>query len=156
MTAVHDLAQPALQSYSELSEVEQKLVDAAVEARKNAYCRYSDHSVGAALLTKSGLIFTGCNVENAAWATICAERVAVVKAVSEGEREFVKLVLACKAVEGWPCGVCRQYMVEFGPHLEVIAVVNKEKQVRRLTLAQLLPFSFGPHSIDSMSEGSTL
>ena len=98
-----------------------ELMEAAKRARANAYCRYSHFAVGAALLTEDGSVFTGCNVENAAYGEcICAERTAVVKAVSEGHRKFAAIAI-CGAPEGEapektcpPCGACRQVLAEFG------------------------------------------
>ena len=95
-----------------------KLIEIAREARKKAYSPYSHHSVGAALLTKSGKVYTGCNVENATFSpTICAERSAFVKAISEGEREFEAIAVVGGIEDDrsvcYPCGVCRQFMSEF-------------------------------------------
>jgi len=101
-------------------EIRQKLVEAAAEARRWAYAPYSKYKVGAALLTASGKIYEGVNVENAAYpAGICAERVAVFKAVSEGERSFVALAVVT-ANAGAPCGSCRQVLAEFGTATQVI------------------------------------
>lgn len=120
----------------------------AYEAMKNAYAPYSDFKVGAALLTKSGNVYTGCNIENASFTpTVCAERVAIFKAVSEGEREFSKIAVAggkngeissvCP-----PCGVCRQVLSEFcGPDFEVLFVLGNGKYETH-TLGELLPHSF--------------
>src|SRR4030067_357958 len=96
------------------SELRSRLVQLALEARKQAYAPYSNYRVGAALVTSTGRFFTGANVENAAYPTsICAERVAVFKAVSEGEREFVALAVVT-VNGGTPCGACRQVLAEFG------------------------------------------
>ncbi len=104
----------------------------AKEASKNAYSPYSKYKVGAALLTKCGKIYTGCNIENASYgATICAERTAMVKAISEGCKSFVAL-----AVTDWPCGICRQFMYEFSPDMIVMC---KDKEY---TLRELLPEGF--------------
>ena len=94
------------------------LVELAKEARKKAYSPYSHYSVGAALLTKNGRVFTGCNIENATFSpTVCAERTAFVKAISEGEREFEAIAIVGGAQDDrsvcYPCGVCRQFMSEF-------------------------------------------
>ncbi|HEY9775772.1 MAG TPA: cytidine deaminase [Planktothrix sp.] len=135
-------------TYAELSADEQRLVDAAIEASEKSYCPYSKFAVGAALLTREGKIFTGCNIENAAWATICAERVAVTKAVSEGYLEFKAISLyTVNKPGGWPCGVCRQYMREFGQEFPVLSVCDVTRSVQRLSLADLLPHSFGPESL---------
>ena len=120
---------------------------AAQEARKNSYSPYSHFRVGAALLTKSGKVYTGCNIENAAFSvTVCAERTAFFKAVSEGEREFVALAII-GGREGEtadfcaPCGVCRQVISEFCPKDFKILLGNEEK-FEAYTLAELLPLSF--------------
>lgn len=119
------------------------LVERAREARERAYAPYSKYTVGAALLTASGEVFTGCNVENAVYpAALCAERVAVTKAVSEGHRDFVAIAIATRNA-GSPCGICRQVMYEFAPDLRVILV--DDEQVRaEYTLRELLPDGFGP------------
>jgi cytidine deaminase len=120
------------------------LVDLARRARELAYAPYSQFAVGAALLTRSGRVFTGCNVENASYPlTTCAERVAVVRAVSEGEREF-EAIAVVTATGAAPCGACRQILREFaGPDgtLRVI-IADLTGSVRTFTLAQLLPESF--------------
>jgi cytidine deaminase len=126
------------------SELRQKLVQVAQEARKWAYVPYSNYAVGAALLTVSGRIYDGVNVENAAYPTgICAERVAVFKAVSEGEREFVAVAVVT-VNGGSPCGSCRQVLAEFG--LETVVLIANEEGiiVQEVTVAELLPGAFGP------------
>ena len=126
---------------------DKELILAAVQAREFAYAPYSNHKVGAALLTKSGKLYTGCNVENAAYSpTNCAERTAVFKAVSEGEREFVaiaivggvgdKLSLFCA-----PCGVCRQVLGEFADR-DLRIVMGTPENIKVMTLGELLPCSF--------------
>jgi cytidine deaminase len=119
------------------------LIAAARKVRENAYVPYSHFKVGAALLGRSGRVFTGCNVENASsGATICAERTAVVKAVSEGEREFVALAVVTDAPEpASPCGICRQVLIEFHPELPVI-MANLTGGHRVETAAGLLPLAF--------------
>jgi cytidine deaminase len=98
------------------------------------------------LLTASGPVFTGCNVENAAYPmAICAERTAIVKAVSEGQHEFTAIAIATRD-GGSPCGACRQVMSEFAPHLRVL-LADDAGHVRQFTLDQLLPESFGPESL---------
>ena len=125
---------------------DRELVRLAQEARKRAYAPYSHYEVGAALLAASGEVFTGCNVENAAYPmTLCAERTAVAKAVSEGRREFIAIAIATRD-GGSPCGVCRQAMREFAPHLRVL-LTDDAGHVRQFTLDQLLPESFGPESL---------
>ena len=123
----------------------EELKAAAVAMLDRAYCPYSHFAVGAALECADGTVFTGCNIENAAYsATICAERTAVAKAVSEGHTDFVRIVVAGRCEDFCvPCGVCRQVLREFAPNIEVICLNGKgEEQV--FTLSQLLPHSFGP------------
>jgi len=125
---------------------DQQLVVLAQEARKAAYAPYSHYSVGAALLTLAGQVFTGCNVENAVYPLcLCAERTAVVKAVSEGQREFSAIAIATRN-GGSPCGSCRQVLREFAPHLRVL-LLNEAGITREYALDQLLPDSFGPESL---------
>lgn len=123
-----------------------KLAAAAKKARKNAHAPYSGFKVGAALLAKDGTIFTGGNVENASYGgTVCAERVAVFKAVSEGSVKFTDICVFTDGKEPWPpCGFCRQVLAEFcGPELRVH--LANDKGVRRtLTLGELLPEAFTP------------
>ena len=125
---------------------DRELVQLAQAARENAYAPYSHYDVGAALLTASGQVFTGCNVENAVYPmTLCAERTAMVKAVSEGQREFITIAIATRN-GGSPCGACRQVMREFAPHLRIL-LADDAGHVRQFTLDQLLPESFGPESL---------
>lgn len=127
----------------------QELISRALEARKNAYVPYSDFRVGAALLSDSGEIYTGCNIENSAYTpTNCAERTAFFKAVSEGVRSFRAICIAGGPGEREPeepcppCGVCRQVMLEFcGPEFEVILAVNGQ-QYEVYTLDRLAPMGF--------------
>ena len=121
----------------------EKLLELAAEARKNAYVPYSGYAVGAALETKDGRVFTGCNIENAAYgATVCAERTAIFKAVSEGHRDFDTLVIAGRSDDYCvPCGTCRQVMMEFAPELTVICL-NKNGGSKRFSLKDLLPYGF--------------
>jgi len=122
----------------------EKLVRQATEAREAAYAPYSGYKVGAALLGKSGRVYTGVNVENAAYSpTICAERTAVAKAVSEGEQEFAALAVVTKD-GATPCGVCRQVLREFAEDLPIL-IASTDGATRETTLAALLPDSFaGP------------
>jgi len=124
----------------------QRLIAKAIEARKQAYAPYSDFAVGAALLGKSGRVYTGCNVENASYGlSICAERVAVFKAVSEGERDFEAIaVVTEKGVT--PCGACRQVLMEFGDDIQVI-MADAAGEYRVLTLRELLPEAFTPENL---------
>ena len=125
---------------------DRELVRLAQAAREKAYAPYSQYTVGAALLTASGQVFTGCNVENAAYPmAICAERAAIVKAVSEGQREFSAIAIATRN-SGSPCGACRQVMREFAPHLRVL-LADDAGHIRQFTLDHLLPESFGPESL---------
>ena len=125
-------------------EVRQELIAKALEARKNAYVPYSHYPVGAALLTKSGKIYTGCNIENAAYpVTVCGERTAMFKAVSEGDRDFDTIVIATRD-GGSPCGACRQVMAEFALDMDVICVDETGKPVIEMTVRELLPGAFTP------------
>lgn len=125
----------------------EELIDLAKQVRKRAYAPYSHYKVGAALLGKSGKIYTGCNVENASYGhTVCAERSAVVKAVSEGEREFEAVAVVTKN-GGSPCGACRQVLSEFSPEL-IIYIADKNGEYRTTTLKQLLPDSFTPAHLE--------
>jgi cytidine deaminase len=119
------------------------LLRAAEQARENAYAPYSHYQVGAALLTAGGRIYTGCNIENASYgATICAERVAAVKAVSAGEKDILALaVIADSAQPGTPCGICRQFLLEFAPQLLLI-MGNLQGQETVGRLDQYLPNAF--------------
>lgn len=131
----------------------EELCTLAVKAMENAYVPYSGYKVGAALLTKSGKIYTGCNIENASYSpTVCAERTAIFKAVSEGEREFLKIAVAGGKYgeitgEFPPCGVCRQVMAEFcGADFEIL-VVKGENSFMKYKFSEILPFSFNPKHI---------
>lgn len=128
---------------------DEKLLEMALDARKNAYVPYSGYAVGAALLAEDGRVFTGCNVENAAYGnTLCAERTALVKAVSEGCRKFTRLAVVGNSTDYcWPCGACRQMLYEFAPDLEVL-VARKDHQFVKFPLRELLPHGFGPESLD--------
>lgn len=119
-----------------------KLIELAKKAQKNAYAPYSNFKVGAAILTKSGKIFTGANVENASYGlSCCAERNAIFKAVSEGETQFSKIVVFGDTEEPIsPCGACRQVMAEFGD-FEVI-LVGKNGNIKKTTVSELLPYNF--------------
>ena len=129
----------------------EKLIDTAIEQLKFSYTPYSNFKVGAALLTKSGKIYTGCNIENASYTpTNCAERTAFFKAVSEGVRDFQAICIVGgkdgKLTEYTaPCGVCRQVMMEFcNPKtFQIILAVDKERY-EIYTLEELMPFGFGP------------
>ena len=133
----------------------QELILEAKKARERAYTPYSHFKVGAALLTKSGKIYHGCNIENAAYTpTNCAERTAFFKAVYDGEREFAKFAIVGGA-DGAdtdelcaPCGVCRQVMMEFcNPEEFQIILANGEDNYLELSLKELLPYGFGPKNL---------
>jgi len=124
------------------------LVQEAITASKNAYIPYSDYPVGAALQATDGTIYHGCNIESASYpATICAERTALVKAVSEGVREFTAIAVVTEN-GGSPCGVCRQMMYEFAPDMTVIIADMQGKIHHVLPLSDLLPHGFGPSSLE--------
>ncbi|MCD4795996.1 MAG: cytidine deaminase [Candidatus Cloacimonetes bacterium] len=118
------------------------LIAKAKEVSSKAYAPYSNYKVGAALLTKSGKVFTGCNVENSSYGlTNCAERTAVFKAVSEGEREFIELVIYVDSDSlPVPCGACRQVLSEFCSNLKITVISNKEQL--ETTIKELLPLRF--------------
>lgn len=120
--------------------MKEKLIQLALEARLKAYAPYSDFKVGAALLTQSGKIYTGCNVENVSYgAAICAERTAAVKAVSDGERSFKALAVAtASATPIAPCGICRQFLSEFGMDLQIY-LVNPQGTVIETSLQECFP-----------------
>jgi len=121
---------------------DKQLLQLANEARANAYVPYSGFAVGAALLCKDGSVYTGVNVENAAYGpSICAERTAIFKAISEGNRRFVKLAVTCESDHCRPCGVCRQVMFEHAPDMEVL-MGNPEGFFVRTTVRELLPDGF--------------
>lgn len=134
-----------------------ELIDAAIEARKKAYAPYSDYMVGAAVLTNELRIYTGCNIENASYTpTICAERTAISKAVSEGRRRFLAIAVAGSpkgekiTQYAYPCGVCRQVIREFAdPEQFVVIVARSNRDYRLYRLRELLPESFGPENLNS-------
>jgi cytidine deaminase len=125
-------------------EMLQKLIAEARKARQFAYAPYSHVQVGAALLAKDGTIFTGCNVEVSNFsATVCAERTAVVKAVSQGVQEFTAVaVIADRPVPVSPCGQCRQTLNQFGPEMEVIMATTQSDEVEIMSVSELLPRAF--------------
>ena len=135
-------------------DMQKKLAGAAIRARERAYAPYSNFKVGAALLASDGVIYTGCNIENAAYSpTICAERTAFAKAVSEGARNFKAIAIAGWKEAGepgmaYPCGVCRQTMMEFvEPRALEVIVVRSEEDWRVHRLEELLPYGFGPNNL---------
>ena len=125
-----------------------KLIHAAKQASKFAYAPYSKFKVGAALLTKSGKIYSGANVENASYGlTVCAERVALFKAVSEGENKFKALAIYTKTKYfTMPCGACRQVLSEFNQNLSII-IVNQDNKILKTTLSRLLPNPFKKNTL---------
>lgn len=135
-------------------ELIQKMIDLAIEQLQYSYTPYSQFKVGAALLTKGGKLYTGCNIENAAYTpTNCAERTAFFKAVSEGEREF-RAICIVGGKDGVlteyaaPCGVCRQVMMEFcNPETFQIILATGKEQYEVFTLKELLPLGFGPANL---------
>ena len=122
---------------------DRELVEKAFEMLNYSYVPYSGFPVGAALLLEDGSVYTGCNIENAAYgSTICAERTAIVKAVSEGHRDFVRIAIAGKSKDFCvPCGSCRQVMMEFSPEMEVICL-NGAGESKTFALRELLPYGF--------------
>ena len=135
----------------------EKLMDTRIpqawEAAKNAYVPYSSFQVGAALLTKSGVVYPGCNIENSAYGpSNCAERTAVFSAVARGEREFAAIAVVGKFTDGspaggdgfaYPCGVCRQVLAEFcSPKDFLVLLENAQGERKALTLGELLPYGF--------------
>ena len=136
---------------------DKELIVEAIEARKNAYAPYSDFTVGAALLTKTGNVYRGCNIENAAYSpTNCAERTAFFKAISEGERGFEAIAIVGGKTDAepsemdcvTPCGVCRQVMAEFCnvKNFKIICAAEPDRYVVK-TLEEILPDSFGPANL---------
>ena len=133
----------------------EELVKMALQARERAYVPYSNFMVGAALLTKSGKVYTGCNIENAAYTpTNCAERTAFFKAISEGEMEFAKIAVVGGPRDGivkhtYPCVVCRQVMMEFcQPDEFRIIVAKDESDYIEHSLEEILPYGFGPSDLN--------
>lgn len=118
------------------------LIEKAKEASRKAYAPYSNYKVGAALLTKSGKVYTGCNIENSSYGlTNCAERTAVFKAVSEGEMKFEEMAIYADSPNlPTPCGACRQVLSEFGSELKITIISNKEQMVT--SISELLPLRF--------------
>jgi len=133
-------------------EQRQQLIETSLAARRWAYAPYSKYAVGAALLTSSGVIYDGVNIENAAYPMVmCAERVAVFKAVSEGETNFTAIAVATSN-GGTPCGACRQVLSEFGLETQVLIVNGDGIIEQETTVADLLPGSFGPQDLPDQNE----
>lgn len=129
----------------------QNLIQQAIYAMENAHVPYSNFKVGAAVRTKSNKVYTGCNIENAAYpVSCCAERVAIFKAISEGESEFTEIAVAADTKRPVPpCGSCRQVMSEFFEPDTKIHLTNLKREVKSVTMEELLPFSFGTSDLFS-------
>ena len=125
-----------------------KLKAVAIAMKERSYCTYSRFAVGAALECEDGSVFGGCNVENASYGlTICAERTAAVKAVSEGKRTFRRIVISGSGEDFcYPCGACRQFLYEFNPDMEVVSL-NGKGESKSALLRELLPCGFGPENL---------
>ncbi|XP_075696610.1 cytidine deaminase isoform X2 [Rhinoderma darwinii] len=135
-------------------ELIQELIEKSQEAKTFAHCPYSRFRVGAALLSRDGRIFLGCNIENACYTLgICAERTAIQKAVSEGTKNFIAVAVASDVEDEFisPCGACRQVMREFGSEWQIILTKPSGSYVMK-TLHQLLPMSFGPENLTMKQE----
>ena len=131
----------------ESAVTDEMLLQKAVDMLKYSYVPYSGYCVGAALLGADGKVYTGCNVENAAYGnTLCAERTALCKAVSEGARSFTAIAIAARGSAPFPCGACRQSLYEFAPDMRVL--VTWDGNVREANLSDLLPEGFGPSSLN--------
>lgn len=129
-------------------EEKQSLIDLANAARQRAYAPYSNYPVGAALRTKTGRMYTGVNVENAAYPhTMCAERVAIFKAISDGEKEF-EVISVVTDNGGSPCGGCRQVMAEFALDMIVLMADGNGKLIKETTVSELLPEAFTPNHLN--------
>ena len=132
---------------AKISEDYKQLIELANEARRRAYVPYSHYAVGAVLRTKTGRVYAGVNIENAAYpVTICAERVAVFKAVSDGEHEFEVLALVTDN-GGSPCGACRQVLAEFGLDTIVLIADANGKLIQKTSIGELLPGAFTPNDL---------
>ncbi|XP_061814970.1 cytidine deaminase isoform X1 [Nerophis lumbriciformis] len=121
-----------------------ELISKCLEAKDMAYCPYSNFPVGAALLTTDGAIFKGCNVENVSFGlTVCAERTAIQSAVAEGHKNFTAIAVTCNATDRfvWPCGACRQVLMEFGPELTIYST-KPDGSYKKSRMSELLPYAF--------------
>ena len=137
------------------TEQRKRLEEAACESRADAYAPYSHFRVGAAVLGESGAVYTGANIENAAYSpTVCAERVAIFKAINAGERRILA-VAVCTTTGATPCGPCRQVMREFGDDMAVY-IADENGKRRETTLRALLPDSFGPENLEKHGERKNL
>ena len=132
----------------------ESLIEKALEAKKNAYVPYSNFQVGAAIEVEDGSVYSGCNIENASYTpSICAERTAIFKAISEGKKEIKKIAIVGDGDMTYPCGVCRQVIREFGKNAEII-VANSKEDYKVYTLEDLLPHSFGPEDLKQIEKDS--
>jgi cytidine deaminase len=141
-------AQPKPPTASGLTQVYQQLIDSATKVRNNAYAPYSKFLAGSAVLGESGTIYTGCNVENASYGlTTCAERTAIFKAISAGEKRIRAISIVSDVPDfDAPCGACRQVIYEFGKDIDVI-MSNLSGKHKTEKISQLLPYAFGPESL---------
>lgn len=137
------------------NNLRRRLIDAAMTARQRAYSPYSGYAVGAALLAASGAVYSGCNIEIASYgATVCAERTAAFKAVSEGERAWRAIVVVTSNGAA-PCGICRQVLYEFAPALTVVVADAQGGVVWEGPLGDLLPQGFGPQKLAEGQRGGS-
>lgn len=130
----------------------EQLIEKALEAREYSYSPYSNFAVGAAVLSRSGAIYSGCNIESSSYApSLCAERTAIAKAVSEGEQAIEAVAVVGSSDYTFPCGVCRQVIREFGKDATII-VANSPSDYKVFSLEELLPHSFGPEDLEQRRE----
>ena len=133
---------------NDASASERRLIDAAIAASKHAYIPYSQYRVGAALETNDGEVYGGCNIECVSFTpTVCAERTALFKAVSDGLRDFSRIAVVTRNA-GSPCGVCRQALYEFAPDMQVLLADLEGALHLRTTVRELLPHGFGPVKLE--------
>lgn len=126
-----------------------ELIEKAFEAKEKAYVPYSKFHVGAAVQMEDGSIYTGCNIESASYSpTICAERTAIFKAISEGKRNVKTIAIVGDSEYTYPCGVCRQVIREFGKDAHII-IAKSLDEYKEYSLEELLPYSFGPEDLDN-------
>ena len=125
-----------------------EIIKKAIDAKAKSYSPYSKFSVGAAVITEDGVMYSGCNIENAAYTpTICAERTAIFKAVSQGNRKIKQIAIIGSSSYTYPCGVCRQVIREFQSEDMDIIVANSVEDYKVFKLEELLPYSFGPEKL---------
>ncbi len=130
-----------------------EIIKKAIDAKAKSYSPYSKFSVGAAVITEDGVMYSGCNIENAAYTpTICAERTAIFKAISEGNRIIKKIAIIGSTKDTFPCGVCRQVIREFQSEDMEIIVANSLEDYKVFKLEELLPYSFGPDKLKKESD----